>query len=302
MISRRQFLKSGAVAGAGLVVVNRLDWSRTPTAGAVATPQTQLPGSAIAQFVDALPLLSVAGGPMETVIAGTAEVTLTMREFQANVMPSTFVPAIDAYGGTWVWGYRAGVTPTTPAGTYIGPVIVASRGTPTQVRYVNDLTTNEIAWRDWTDQTLHWADPLNGGANTCAHTVVAGQPPTGYCADHYPGPIPAVPHLHGGEVPPVIDGGPDAWFTARRRLPRSRLLHRTGWRRQRRRSTAIQTPRRPAPLWFHDHVLGATRLNVYAGLAGAYLLIDPSLALPTGLHPVGLQQGASGRSTTSSRW
>jgi spore coat protein A len=49
-----------------------------------------------------------------------------------------------------------------------------------------------------------------------------------------------------------------------------------------------------APLWFHDHLLGGTRLNVYAGLAGAYVLTDPDLALPTGLHPVGLQQGASG--------
>jgi len=29
---------------------------------------------------------------------------------------------------------------------------------------------------------------------------------------NYAGPIPAVPHLHGGEVPPELDGGPDAWF------------------------------------------------------------------------------------------
>jgi hypothetical protein len=29
-------------------------------------------------------------------------------------------------------------------------------------------------------------------------------------------------------------------------------------------------------IWFHDHTLGATRLNVYAGLAGGYVVIDPS--------------------------
>ena len=26
-----------------------------------------------------------------------------------------------------------------------------------------------------------------------------------------------------------------------------------------------------APVWFHDHMLGATRLNVYAGIAGGYV-------------------------------
>ena len=33
-------------------------------------------------------------------------------------------------------------------------------------------------------------------------------------ADTFPGPIPAVPHLHGGGVPPQLDGGPDAWVTS----------------------------------------------------------------------------------------
>jgi spore coat protein A, manganese oxidase len=36
-----------------------------------------------------------------------------------------------------------------------------------------------------------------------------------------------------------------------------------------------QTPQMPASLlWFHDHALGATRLNVFAGLAAAYILRD----------------------------
>ena len=41
-----------------------------------------------------------------------------------------------------------------------------------------------------------------------------GVPPVGECAENYDGPIPAVVHLHGGDVPPEIDGGPDAWFTS----------------------------------------------------------------------------------------
>ena len=31
---------------------------------------------------------------------------------------------------------------------------------------------------------------------------------------------------------------------------------------------------RPTTLWYHDHALGITRLNVYAGLAGFYLIRD----------------------------
>ena len=46
-----------------------------------------------------------------------------------------------------------------------------------------------------------------------------------------------------------------------------------------------------APTWFHDHALGVTRLNVYAGLAGAYLISDPGQVLGAGLHPYGLSYG-----------
>ena len=37
-------------------------------------------------------------------------------------------------------------------------------------------------------------------------------------------------------------------------------------------SNSIRTPQVPSTLWYHDHVLGMTRLNVYAGPAGFWLL------------------------------
>jgi spore coat protein A len=171
---------------------------------------------------------------------------------------------------------------------------VASRGTPTEVKFVNDLTADNIAWKDWTDQTLHWADPVNDGANQCMMDIVAGQPPTGDCADHYGGPIPAVPHLHGGEQPPEIDGGPEQWFTADGKHVGNAYYSKDGLAPKNYTIYRYLNVQEAAPLWFHDHMLGGTRLNVYAGLAGAYVLIDPGLALPTGLDPVGLQQGADG--------
>jgi len=216
---------------------------------------------------------------METIVAGTAEIMLTMQEFQASVMPSAFVPAAGTYTGTWVWGYRAGITSTNPAGTYLGPVIVATRNQPTQIRFVNNLAANNIAWRDWTDQTLHWADPLGSGMDM----------------NHYQGPIPAVVHVHGGELPPVLDGGPDAWFTSDGAYQGHAYYTHPGVAAAGNEAVyRYPNTQEASMIWFHDHLLGGTRLNVYAGLAGAYPIIDPGLSLPTGLHPVGLQQGASG--------
>jgi spore coat protein A len=266
-----------------------------PFAGA---DQIPLPGSAIPQFVDPLPLLSVAGGPMATVIADPNDIEIHMREFQANMLPSTFVPAAGSYTGTWVWGYIVG--PDAPSGTletYIGPVVVATRNVPTQVRFVNDLgyasTTNVLAWKNATDQTLHWADPLNAEMNMCAHYAQENQglPPLEGCEEHYDGPIPAVVHLHGGEIPPVVDGGPDAWFTSDGLYHGHAYYTRPGVPAAGNESVyRYPNSQEAAPIWFHDHVLGLTRLNVYAGLAGAYVIVDPALQLPTGLHPVGLQQ------------
>ncbi|MBK8978338.1 MAG: multicopper oxidase domain-containing protein [Planctomycetes bacterium] len=201
-----------------------------------------------------------------------------MEEVRSPVMPSGFTPAVGTYQGTWVWRYRdvAGHAATT----YLGPIVLATRNVPTQIRFRNDLPadtslSNLAFWAASVDQTLHWADPLG----------------TGHSMTSYSGPIPAVPHLHGGEVPPQLDGGPDAWFT-------SDGLHRGAFYY----TFANATPptaanecvyrypntQEAAPIWFHDHALGATRLNVYAGLAGGYLVADPNLVLPAGLTPFGI--------------
>jgi FtsP/CotA-like multicopper oxidase with cupredoxin domain len=261
--------------------------------------QVPIAGGAIPQFVDPLPLLDLAGGPIKTVIAGPEEIEMHMREFQAAMMPSTFVPADGTYTGTWVWGYIVGPdAPAAPLGTYTGPVVVATRGVPTQFRFVNDLgyasDTNVLAWYYASDQTLHWADPLGGEMNECAHHAhqYPGMPPMGECAEHYDGPIPAVVHLHGGDVPPVLDGGPDAWFTSDGLIQGRGYYTRPGVPVAGNEAVyRYPNHQEAAPVWFHDHALGVTRLNVYAGLAGAYAIIDPDLILPAGLHPVGLQQG-----------
>ena len=249
---------------------------------AEAQVQTPLPGAAIPQFVDPLPI--------PTIVSGGSDLTLRMCEFKASVLPTgTFAPGVAPE--TWVWGYSPTACPQTTQPTYIGPVIVATRNTPTKITFLNELgttaTSRLLAYTRSTDQTLHWADPLNGETNHCAHlaAMFPGQPPVGECAANYAGPIPAVVHLHGGEVPPQLDGGPDAWFTSdgSRRghgfysFPGTGAANDAVYR--------YPNTQEAAPIWFHDHTLGATRLNVYAGLAGGYVLTDPPNE-PANLPPI----------------
>jgi spore coat protein A, manganese oxidase len=258
--------------------------------------QTPLKSNSLPQFVDQLPDLNAlppqaTNNPntIETIVAGTSEISLTMQEFKANVMPTGFVPATGAgtYTGTAVWGYRNVLAGTTAVNTYTGPAIIASKGTPTQIRYINQLgntaTSNLLAYTQSTDQTLHWANPLNLPMTTLGH---------------YQGAIPAVPHLHGGEVPPWIDGGPDAWFLSSTVQIPGYQMH--GSQYYSKSGAALNeviyrypNNQDPANIWFHDHTLGATRLNVYAGIAGAYPIVDPTLTfynnLPGPIVPMAIQ-------------
>jgi FtsP/CotA-like multicopper oxidase with cupredoxin domain len=258
-----------------------------------------LPGNKIPQFIDPLPVLDLnpqSTTGIATVVAGPGEIGLNMVEFKANIMPSTFIPATGpgTYTGTWTFGYRVNTPyPASPAETPVGPVIVATRGLPTQIRYINNLTAHGIAWRDWTDQSLHSA----------FHQSVGMPMPTVGDKTKYLGPVLAVPHLHGGEVPAVLDGGPEAWFASDHPGLAPITVFQGpayyagtdvagGGANPARTNEAIYrypNTQEAAPLWFHDHLLGGTRLNAtYAGLAGAYALIDPGLSLPAGLDPVGL--------------
>ena len=127
--------------------------------------------------------------------------------------------------------------------------------------------------------------------------------PTTGDTTHYQGPVLAVPHLHGGEVPALIDGGPEAWFasdvpgpdTATTYLSQGPAYYTKAGAAANEAIYSYPNTQEAAPLWFHDHLLGGTRLNAtFAGLAGGYALIDPGLTLPAGLLPVGLDTNGSG--------
>ncbi len=91
-----------------------------------------------------------------------------------------------------------------------------------------------------------------------------------------------VVHLHGHKVLPESDGYPEAWFT--------NGFGQTGPFFEQR---IYQYPNDQAAtqLWYHDHALGATRINNYAGLSGVYLLrdrVEDNLNLPDGAFEIPL--------------
>ena len=67
-----------------------------------------------------------------------------------------------------------------------------------------------------------------------------------------------VTHVHGAQVLPDSDGYPDAWVTSDGKAGAVAAADPAHYPNDQAAST----------LWYHDHALGITRLNVFAGLAG----------------------------------
>jgi FtsP/CotA-like multicopper oxidase with cupredoxin domain len=104
------------------------------------------------------------------------------------------------------------------------------------------------------------------------------------------GPVPTAVHLHGAHVDPDSDGYPEAWWLpAANNIPAgyaTRGSHYTqaipGVPQDGAAVYEYRNDQRATTLWFHDHSLGMTRTNVYAGPAGFYLLRGGTSDLPSG--------------------
>lgn len=141
-----------------------------------------------------------------------------------------------------LWGYGAsGQLPTYP-----GRTLVVRKDTPVTVRWTNDLPGGHFLP---VDTSLHWASHTDG-----QHVDIAKE-------------VPLVTHVHGGHTESPSDGLPEFWFT--------KGFSKKGpdWVKE---TYSYDNDQPAATLWYHDHALGITRLNVYAGLAGFYILRDPA--------------------------
>ena len=132
-----------------------------------------------------------------------------------------------------------------------GMAVVAQSGTPLDISYTHDLPD---IYPDWIPVDTRLT-PLGNHVRLMTH-------------------------LHGGFVEADSDGNP--WITPNGFGPGdTQTVHYTN-----------ELPQMPASLlWFHDHGLGATRLNVFAGLAAAYILRD-QYDTGTEPNPIGIPGGA----------
>lgn len=139
-------------------------------------------------------------------------------------------------------------------GEYPGPTFDVRSGEPVIVEWLNRLPEKHFLP---IDTTVHGAEPDQPEVRT-------------------------VVHLHGGNTPSAFDGYPEAWWTPFEE--QAGPFYETNVYRYGNQENATT-------LWYHDHALGITRLNVYAGLAGFYLVRDSfeeSLNLPRGRYEVPL--------------
>lgn len=216
-------------------------------------PIPPLPGSSIPKFVAPLPT-----PPVIDATSG-APFTIKMSEFPAQVLPWPFPKTI-------VWGYNH---------SFPGPTVVTTRGVPVKANYVNDIHHSVLLSSGIikVDQTIHWADPLG------LHCTTTPPPLPADCFKPYHGPLPLTVHLHGAEDPSAFDGHPDSWFTADGRTGPGFVT----------RHYIYPNNQEATTLFYHDHALGITRLTVFAGLEGFYLIKDPpneTVALPSGAQEI----------------
>lgn len=237
------------------------------------TPQTQiqLPAALIPQFVEPLPLLefefinATSITDLGGVLTGLAPVAgpfpINAEEFRSQILPTLAnwpAATCGADTASSVWGYLSGIanTPEMIRPTYLGPVVIAETGVAANPVYGNNLPVAGVVQANLPiDMTLDWANP----------DMISCTDPTS-CLGPWTGEIPIATHLHGGEVPPAFDGGPDAWFT------QDNATVGAGWPGE---QYHYPNNQQEGTIWFHDHALGITRLNVYAGLAGLMPIIDP---------------------------
>jgi spore coat protein A len=271
-ITRRQLLKYGATGGAVLFLPLRVGLRQA----LAQVPGGTLPPGSIPKYVTPLvipPAMPRSAGLPTPGAQSVDYYEIAVRQFQQNILPA-------AMGLTsTVWSYGSVNHP----GSFNYPAFTIEAGwrRPVRVKWINQLVDangNYLPHLLPVDQTLHWANPPGGPSGTDSH----GSDPTPYT-----GPVPIVTHLHGGHSGEESDGFTEAWYLpAARNIPAG--FARVGSFYERFRAEAQRlygqawTPgsavfqydndQRAATMWYHDHTLGMTRSNVYAGPAGFYLL------------------------------
>ncbi len=236
--SRRKFITSSALAGAGLLVARRLAWA----AG-------QSPFG-LRKFVQALPGLGPSGAnefgnyvpvavPNTAKFPGVDYYKIRMGQFAQLTHP-------DLPGPARFWGYADVTAGQAPDERYLGGLIIAKKNRPVQITFENTLPpTHPLP-----------VDTSIPGAGLPQNRVAV--------------------HLHGGHIPWISDGGPFDWWTPDGQHGLSFLNNTIPGATGGTGMAEYDYPNDQSArlVWYHDHAVGITRLNAYVGLASGYLMVD----------------------------
>jgi spore coat protein A len=158
-----------------------------------------------------------------------------------------------------IWGYE---------GKFLGPTLVMSRDQRVVIDWVNAVPDTSrqpsVAVKVAFENTDGEIVPQNILGNPEDSEMTMGHGSAAYFS----------PHQHGGKTAPSYDGGPED-------LIRYKQNH----------LNQYENHQRAAMLWYHDHAMHTTRLNVFSGLAGLWIIRDEEeekLHLPCGDYEIPL--------------
>ncbi|TAK59656.1 multicopper oxidase [Methylobacter sp.] len=269
-------------AVAGLIFV--LPWIGSPAWAAL--PGGTLDPATIPKYVSPLFIPPEMPKALNENAPGVDYYKIATRQISQQILPKPLPK-------TKVWAYGS----SDNQNTFHSPsyTIEASVNRPVRVTWINDLKDSKGHFLPHmlpVDQTVHWANPPGGPG---------GQDSMGTDPKPYTGPVPLVTHLHGANVVPGSDGYPESWtLPAASNIPAGYATRGTHWAQIEGENDEAgegtyqySNDQRATQMWFHDHTLGMTRSNVYAGLAGNYMLRGgmsdlPSLLLPQGAYEIPL--------------
>jgi spore coat protein A len=250
-MSRQELLRQGAGCARILFVAAACASLLAACRGARA--QALLDPSTLTKYVDLLP------NPQDNPIAPTGmldgadyyEVSIGQftQKLHRDLAPTT------------LWGYN---------NSYPGPLFNVNAGSTIKVKWTNNLVDalgQPLEHLLPYDTTLHGA---GGGSHGMGGSVPQAR---------------TVTHLHGGIMSAGSDGYPEDWFSADPNAAANGLGGPAGNSMV----TTYPNVQRSAQLWYHDHAMAITRLNVYAGMAGFYTIRDAeeaALNLPSGKYEV----------------
>ncbi len=281
--SRRTFVAWVGGVGAGFYLFGRLPGLSAPTALAQ-IPGGTLDPAVVPKFVS--PMLIPPVMPRAATIRQPGGKPLDYYEISMRQIRQQILPA--GLPETTVWGYGA-VAAENSRGLLIhnapSLTIEALWNRPVRVKWINDLVDGSGTYLPHllpVDQTLHWANPPGGTAGRDRRPTFAETP------GPYTGPVPIVTHVHGAVgVADDSDGYAEAWYLpAAGDIPPDYATEGTWYDFFAGKAAGaygiewgpgyatFQYPNenRASTIWYHDHALGMTRLNVYAGPAGFYLI------------------------------